>query len=77
MHRRRVWFSSDALSDAVSAAVGVLTEGPRGIGELRDLWGVGRKHALAIAAQMDRLGLTRRVGDQRVLRRSAINTETS
>ncbi len=76
-HVADVWFSSDALSDAVSAAVGVLTEGPRGIGELRDLWGVGRKHALAIAAQMDRLGLTRRVGDQRVLRRSAINTETS
>jgi hypothetical protein len=39
------------------------------LGELRDLWGVGRRHALALAAHLDASGLTRRVGDRRVLRR--------
>src|SRR5204862_547068 len=41
------------------------------IAELRDLWGVGRKHALALAAHLDASGLTRRVGDRRALRRGA------
>lgn len=72
-----VWFATDALNDAVATAVRALADGPRAIGELRDAWAVGRKHALAIAAYMDRCGVTRRVGDHRVLRRSAINTETS
>ena len=40
------------------------------IGELRDLWGVGRRHALAIAAHLDASGLTAREGDRRALRRS-------
>jgi hypothetical protein len=72
-----VWFATDALHDATAIAVRALADGPRGIGELRDMWDVGRKHALAIAAYMDRCGVTRRVGDHRVLRRSATNTETS
>jgi hypothetical protein len=72
-----VWFATDALQDATAIAVRALADGPRGIGELRDMWDVGRKHALAIAAYMDRCGVTRRVGDHRVLRRSATNTETS
>lgn len=72
-----VWFATEALTDAVAIAVRALSDGPRGIGELRDLWDVGRKHALAIAAHLDRCGVTRRVGDQRVLRRSALTTEAS
>jgi hypothetical protein len=42
-----------------------------GIGALRDLWGVGRRQAVALAAFLDASGLTRREGDVRVLRRGA------
>ena len=66
-----LWFDARAAAGAVDAARGLLAEGPRGIGELRDLWGVGRRHALALAAHLDASGVTRRVGDNRVLRRGA------
>jgi hypothetical protein len=39
------------------------------LGALRDLWGVGRRHAVALAAHLDASGLTRRPGDARALRR--------
>jgi hypothetical protein len=39
------------------------------LGALRDLWGVGRRHAVALAAHLDASGLTRRQGDARALRR--------
>jgi len=52
-------------------AVEQLRAAPMTIGELRDLWGVGRRHALALAAHMDAGGITLRRGDVRVLRRSA------
>ena len=69
-----VWFDAAVAAAAVEIARGVLSEGPRGIGELRDAWGVGRKHAMALAAHLDAIGVTRRVGDTRVLRRSAAGT---
>lgn len=53
-------------------AVAALAGRAMSISELRDLWGVGRKHALALAAHLDRSGLTRREGDARVLRRGAL-----
>ncbi len=65
-----LWFARDAVDEAVAMAVDHLGAGPRGIGELRDLWDVGRRHALALAAHMDGEGLTLRRGDVRVLRRS-------
>jgi hypothetical protein len=71
VHVGEVWFARPALDEATTRAVAALREGPLGIGELRDLWGVGRRHALAVAAHMDREGITLRRGEQRALRRSA------
>jgi selenocysteine-specific elongation factor len=66
-----LWFDAAAAESARRAAERALAAGPRSLGELRDLWGVGRRHALALAAHLDRSGLTRRQGDLRVLRRGA------
>ncbi len=65
-----LWFSAAALDDARARAAEALIAGPMTIGELRDLWGVGRRHALAIAVHLDASGLTAREGDRRALRRS-------
>jgi hypothetical protein len=65
-----LWFAAGALDDARDRAAEALAAGPMTIGELRDLWGVGRKHALAIAAHLDASGLTVREGDRRALRAS-------
>ena len=69
-----LWFEAHAVAGAVDLARALLAEGPKGIGELRDLWGVGRRHALALAAHLDAGGITRRVGDTRVLRRGGAST---
>ena len=69
-----LWFAAAAAASARQRAAEALTRGPMSIGELRDLWGVGRRHALALAAHLDASGLTRRVGDERVLRRGAITS---
>jgi selenocysteine-specific elongation factor len=66
-----LWFDAKAATAAAEAARPLLSQGPKGIGELRDLWGTGRRHALALAAHLDAIGMTRRVGDNRVLRRRA------
>jgi selenocysteine-specific elongation factor len=66
-----LWLDAGAAAEARERAVAALGEGPMGIGELRDVWGVGRRHALALAAHLDAAGLTRRIGERRVLRRSA------
>jgi len=66
-----LWFASGVAEDARRQAAEALTAGPMTLGELRDLWGVGRRHALALTAHLDASGLTRRVGDGRVLRRGA------
>jgi selenocysteine-specific elongation factor len=66
-----LWFDAAAAAAARARAAEALAGGPMTIAELRDLWGVGRKHALALAAHLDASGLTRRVGDRRTLRRGA------
>jgi selenocysteine-specific elongation factor len=66
-----LWLDAPAAAGARESAARALADGPMTIGELRDLWGVGRRHALALTAHLDRSGLTRRVGDRRVLRRGA------
>src|SRR5207249_4438519 len=60
-----LWFDAAAAAGARARAADALAAGPMTIAELRDLWGVGRKHALALAAYLDASGLTRRVGDRR------------
>lgn len=71
VHAGDLWFDAAAAAAARAQAADALSSGPLGIGELRDLWGVGRRHALALAAHLDQSGLTRRQGDLRVLRRGA------
>jgi selenocysteine-specific elongation factor len=71
VHAGELWFDAAAAAGAREQAAEALGEGPLGLGELRDLWGVGRRHAMALAAYLDESGLTRRQGDVRVLRRGA------
>ncbi len=66
-----VWFDAGAAAGAREHARAALASGPMTIGALRDLWGVGRRHAMALAAHLDESGLTRRRGDARELRRGA------
>jgi len=55
-----------AMRDAVCARIA--REGAITLAEARDLLGVSRKRAQAVLEQLDRLRVTRRVGDGRVLR---------
>ncbi|HEX2504393.1 MAG TPA: selenocysteine-specific translation elongation factor [Miltoncostaeaceae bacterium] len=66
-----VWFDAGAAAAAREHARRALASGPMTLGALRDLWGVGRRHAAALAAHLDATGLTRRRGDSRELRRGA------
>ena len=38
------------------------------VGEVRDMFGTSRKYALALMEHLDHKGVTRRVGDSRVLK---------
>jgi selenocysteine-specific elongation factor len=71
VHAGDLWFSAAAAAEARSVAADALAAGALRVSELRDLWGVGRRQALALAAHLDQSGLTRREGDLRVLRRGA------
>ena len=64
-----MWFDAGAAARAGAEAERALAAGPMGLGELRDLWGVSRRTALALAEHLDASGVTRRVGGERVLRR--------
>lgn len=66
-----LWFDAGAVAAAVAAAQTALGAGPMSVAALRDLWGIGRRRALALAAHLDASGVTRRVGDERVLRGGA------
>jgi hypothetical protein len=61
-----IWFDAHALEAAMGAARAAMGRRPMRLGELRDLWGCGRRHALAIAEHMDRTGVSRRAGESRV-----------
>jgi selenocysteine-specific elongation factor len=65
-----LWFSAAAAADARERARAALADRPMSIAELRDLWGVGRRQAVALAAHLDATGLTLRQGGVRILRRS-------
>ncbi len=64
-----LWFDAAAAAGAREHAREALASGPMTIGALRDLWAVGRRQAVALAAHLDASGLTRRQGDRRALRR--------
>jgi len=69
-------------ADAYETAKAVLVEEARSAGEItlarfRDLLGIGRRDAQLLLERFDGDGLTRRVGDRRVLRRAAKRTLSS
>ena len=51
-------------------SVGTIT-----LARFRDLLGISRKPAQLLLERFDADGLTRRIGDERVLRRAALETE--
>ena len=63
-------FDCDAYRDAERRVVAYLEEhGQITLGEVRDLLGTSRKYAQALIEYLDRMRVTKRVGDARVLRR--------
>ena len=67
---RELAFTSQAFADASAAAVQLATEsGSVSLASLRDRLGISRKYAQALLEAMDAAGITRRVGDERRLRR--------
>jgi selenocysteine-specific elongation factor len=63
---------AEAYEQARAVLVGECTAaGTIGLARFRDLLGVGRRAAQLLLERFDADGLTRRVGDERVLRRSA------
>ena len=69
---RELAFTRGAFEDAQAAAVEIATEhGAVTIAQLRDRLGCSRRYAQALLEAMDAHGITRRVGDERILRRRA------
>ena len=64
-------FSADAIEGARALLIGYLEAHPEGAttGELRDALAVSRKYAVPLLEYFDAQGVTKRVGDLRVLRR--------
>ena len=65
----------DAAREALlaeCAAAGEIT-----LARFRDLLGIGRRDAQLLLERFDRDGITRRLGDRRVLRRAATSTRSS
>jgi selenocysteine-specific elongation factor len=58
-----------ALGQAAATVASALGQGPRSPSELRDLLGVSRKHLIPLLEYLDKLGLTGRLGGQRILAR--------
>ena len=64
-----VVFSASAYDEMVARVIAYLRQrGKATLAEVRDMLGTGRKHATALLEYMDEKKLTRRVGDERVLR---------
>jgi selenocysteine-specific elongation factor len=62
-----VVFSAGALDTAREAVIGALREHPRlTVADIRDLLGSTRKYVVPICGWLDRTGVTRRRGDERI-----------
>ena len=68
VERDGLWFHAGAVDTAAAVAAQLLARRPDGftMAELRDAAGVTRKYALALAAELDARGITRRRGDVRI-----------
>jgi selenocysteine-specific elongation factor len=69
-----LFLSVDADSELKRKAMDRLRESPGSMADLRDAWGTTRKYAVPYGEYLDRLGITRREGDIRVLVDEAIAT---
>jgi selenocysteine-specific elongation factor len=59
---------TDAFHSARAVIVNALSDGKSlGAGQLREVLGTTRKYAVPILERLDRDGVTRRIGDERVL----------
>jgi selenocysteine-specific elongation factor len=45
----------------------ILAQGPITVAQVRDLFGTSRKYVLALLEHLDDIGVTKRIGDERVL----------
>ena len=62
-------FSASAYQEQVDKISAYITEkGEITVGDVRDMLGTSRKYALAFMEYLDQRRITRRVGDERVLR---------
>jgi selenocysteine-specific elongation factor len=62
-------FSAAAYDDMLKKVIGYIKQkGKVTVGEVRDLLGTSRKYAIALLEHMDEKKITRRIGDERVLR---------
>jgi selenocysteine-specific elongation factor len=69
---RDLAFTADAFAQAQAAAVELAAaSGSVTLAQLRDRLGISRKYAQGLLEAMDAHGITRRVGDERILRRRA------
>ena len=69
---RDLAFTAEAFATARDATVEIASAaGTVTLAQLRDRLGISRKYAQALLEAMDANGITRRVGDERVLRRRA------
>lgn len=64
-----LYFASSRYKELEERVVSILREkGSVTVAEVRDVFGTSRKYALALLEHLDELKVTRRVGDERVLR---------
>jgi len=63
-----LYFSADAVSDAVDALADLIAAQPTGVtvSDIRSLWDTSRKYALPLLAHLDATGVTRRRDDLRI-----------
>ena len=63
-----VYFAASAIDRAADAVARLLRDKPEGVtvGEVRDLLGCTRKHAVPLLTRLDASGITRRRGDLRI-----------
>ena len=67
---RDLAFTAEAFEEARAATVELAgAAGSVTLAQLRDRLGISRKYAQALLEALDAHGITRRVGDERVLRR--------
>jgi selenocysteine-specific elongation factor len=65
----KVTYHADTIDKARAVVSGYISEhGSMTVADLRDILGVSRKYTLAIMEYFDTIGVTRRVGDARVLK---------